>query len=254
MFRKNIRICYSNLADSASLSMTNANTSFPIGSSKKDAKGILTKSTTNTTTISGSISIVAGTTYLVCLGFTNITSGTVSLGSDTYNLSVPALLDNAESDTYKYSKGQARYAVCYITATTTGTVSISINVATSDNVLEFSRIIVGPVWFPKFNLSTGFNLEILDSATSIRSKAGNLSYTPGTISKAVSLNLDYLTTDEISSFIDIQYNNTAIFVSLFPEDTDKEHEYHLYGKIVDAVAVTNTIFTQFSSSIRIEEI
>ncbi len=254
----NVKFIYNNQADASTISMTNANTSYPAASMLSDRKSKVAKATTNTSTITGiTMNLVSGTVYGVILGFTNITSGSITINSQTYTITNPGSDVGAYgTGIYKYSYGNNRYAIVYFTATSTGSYSLSITVTTTSSILEISRLIVGECWSPKFNLSLGYNLAIEDSSKTDRLLSGASVVDSGTITKNVNFSLPYLSPSESKIVQSIQRSRNCVFVSMFPSDSDPDREqlFQLYGRINNLAPINHDIFTKFSTSVSIEEI
>ena len=151
--------------------------------------------------------------------------------------------------------GGGKYVAVYLNLAS-GTTSFSVTFNTS---VKVSRFIVGNYWSPTYNTSFGVQAGYEDNSTSERLQSGDLYTTPGPRHKTISFELPYLTDSDKFKLFDLVRNTgkiTPVFVSLFPEDTDKEREqiYSIYGKFTSLPGLTYALFTKYTSSLQLEEI
>jgi hypothetical protein len=282
-------VVYNNIANTATLVADTSNASFPIANILSDKKGVVWRSTTAT---SASLTMTFATAQVFSCAvlaynnltstatmrvrvFTNTTDNVVAASTIPSNIDGTALLDTLYSvanigslsswgtpitGTYAYSYGNTPIAAKYFTATSGKKIVIDIlDINNLAGYLEVSRLICGDYWSPKYNTEYGLSVNIVDSTSNTRSQAGNLITDNGTINKKIDFTLPYLSSADRNTFYQILRINgmrTAVFVSLFPEDTDKEKEsiFQIYGKISTPTAITNSNYLVYSSSLSIEEV
>lgn len=147
----------------------------------------------------------------------------------------------------------------YIAAYFTSSGSVSSISVTIPSDTEISRVIVGEYWSPTYNTSFGVSSGFSDMSTTERTQAGDLYTISAPRNKTLSFDLSYLGENDKFKMYDLIKSCgkiTPIFVSIFPNNTDKEKEqiYQIYGKFTDLSSITNTMWTQYSSSVSLEEI
>jgi hypothetical protein len=193
--------------------------------------------------ISGQIAIVAylpehtGSITMTAQGILpNVTESTVSATSNLPN-----------------AYGGGKYVVLYMTVTarTTFTVTFSTSV-------KVSRFIVGNYWSPEHNIPFGITTGYTDTSTSERLQSGDLYSTPGPRNKTMQFELQYLTDSDKYQFFSILKSVGklgSLFVSAFPEDTDKEREqmFSIYGKLTNLNAISYAQYTRYATSVELEE-
>jgi hypothetical protein len=196
-----------------------------------------------TATVSGSVAIVAylpehtGTITMTVTGLSAVTEATTSATS-----SLPA------------GYGGGKYVVVYVTSLA-NTTSFTVTFNTS---VKVSRFIVGNYWSPQYNIPFGVSVGYTDTTTSERLQGGDLYSTPGPRHKTLQFELQYLTdTDKFEFFSILKTVGKfgCVFVSVFPEDTDKAREqmYSLYGKLTNLNAIAYAQYTRYASSVELEE-
>lgn len=129
-------------------------------------------------------------------------------------------------------QGGGKYVAAYITlpaAATTFTIAFS-------KTVKVSRFIIGNYWSPTYNTSFGVQVGYEDLSTTERLQGGDLYTTLGPRYKTINFELSYLTdTDKFKLFdiIKLIGKSRPMFISIFPQDTDKEKEqmYSIYGKL-----------------------
>lgn len=143
--------------------------------------------------------------------------------------------------------------VRYIQITVTDTANIN-------TYLEASRLIVGPVWSPKYNTSYGLSAGVKDLSTSVRTEAGDLITSVGIQVNTLNFDLKYLSTEDRITFNKIAKlagMSKPIFVSLFPDNTtdwEKEQVYQLYGKFTQMPGLEHSVLDMYSAQVELEEV
>lgn len=275
----NLRILYSNAADTSVITATTTAANFITSNMQNDIKGSVWRSTSsisNTITLNWSS---AQSVNCIILPFTNLsknstinisvyngsngtgtllyTSGTIS--AITYN--VPSW-DTTYTGVNAYSYGGGTSVRHYIPSTTSNVLSILITIVDTTNVqgyLEISRILCGQYWSPAFNTDFGITLDYVDQSSHSRAQSGNIITDIGPSHKTLSFSLNFMSTSDRNYLIQIMRLNgmrKPIFVSIFPNDTDleKEYNYQIYGKLSSNPTITHPMYSIYTSTINIEEI
>lgn len=202
-----------------------------------------TSFTLTTSSISGNVAVVAylpehtGSITMTVTGFPSVTEPTVSATSNLPN-----------------AYGGGKYVVVYlnnISARTSFTVTFSSSV-------RVSRFIVGRYWSPQHNIPFGISVSYTDTSVVERLQSGDIYTTPGPRNKVMQFDLQYLTdTDKFEFFSILKSIGRLgfVFVSAFPEDTDKDREqmYSIYGKLTNLSSITYAQHTRYASSVELEE-
>lgn len=200
--------------------------------------------TLTTNSISGDIAIVA-------ILAENTTPVTMTVNSNSAQETTTSSIATAAP----IGQGGGKYVALYFnqaTATTTFTVTFNTSV-------KVSRFIVGNYWSPVYNTSFGVQVGYDDLSTTERLQSGDLYTIVGPRHKTLSFDLEYLTESDKFKLFDIVKllgKSKPIFISVFPQNTDKEKEqmYSIYGKFQSIPSITYTMFTKYTSSIQVEEI
>jgi hypothetical protein len=236
----NLRIIHTNVLTQVAGSATHP----AMNDYKSQASTAGTSFALTTASISGNIAIVAylpehtGSITMTITGLLPaVTESTVS---------APTTLPNAY--------GGGKYVAVYLTgvsARTTFTVTFSASV-------KVSRFIVGNYWSPEYNIPFGITTGYTDTTTSERLQSGDLYSTPGPRNKTMQFELQYLTDSDKYQFFSILKNVGklgSLFVSAFPEDTDKEREqmFSIYGKLTNLNAISYAQYTRYATSVELEE-
>jgi hypothetical protein len=196
-----------------------------------------------TSSISGNIAVVAylpehtGSITMTVTGFPAVTESTVSATTNLPN-----------------AYGGGKYVVVYLTGVSART-SFTVTFNTS---VKVSRFIVGNYWSPQHNIPFGITAGYTDTSTSERLQSGDLYSTPGPRNKTLQFQLEYLTDSDKYEFFSILKTIGKIgcvFVSAFPEDTDKAREqmYSIYGKLSNLNGISYAQYTRYTSSVDLEE-
>lgn len=151
--------------------------------------------------------------------------------------------------------GGGKYIVKYFTPTP-GTTSFTVSFSTS---VKVSKFIVGNYWSPKYNTNFGVQVGYEDSSSSERLQSGDLYTTVSPRNKTLQFDLQYLDESDKFQLFDIYRSigkTKPIFVSVFPEDSDKQKEqmYSIYGKFNSLSNISYVMFSIYSSSLQLEEI
>jgi hypothetical protein len=151
--------------------------------------------------------------------------------------------------------GGIKYISKYLTTTST-TTSLVVSFNRAVNV---SKFIVAKYWSPIYNIPYGINVEYNDQSTYERLQSGDQYITHNPRHKLLNFDLSYIAEADKYQLFDIIRTNgrsTPIFVSAFPNITDKEKEqmYSIYGRFVQLPNISHFTFTMYSSSIQLEEI
>lgn len=151
--------------------------------------------------------------------------------------------------------GAGKYIAVYFTPTA-GTTSFTVTFSVQ---VKVSRFIVGNYWSPKYNTGFGVQTGYEDATTSERLQSGDLYTTVSPRNKTLQFDLQYMDESDKFRLFDIYRSvakTRAVFVSVFPQDTDqqKEQMYSIYGKFSSLANITNTMFSMYSSSLQLEEI
>lgn len=275
----NLRLIYNNVADTSILTTgtTISATNYPASNLNKDAKSMVWRSnntTTDTITMTWTTDQVVNA---IILPFTNLsvtctmaitlysdTAGATNIGTYSAAACVPAALDTYNSQAtgnYVYSYGGGTTARRYITKVTNcrKIVITLVDSSNSAGYLEVSRCIVGSYWSPKYNTSFGLEVGVVDSSTVSRTQSGNIITDAGTINKTLNLPLGFMNTADRDALFAIMRTNgmrKSLYVSTFPEDTDgnKEQIYQIYGRLSSLATIVHPMFTQYTSSLQIEEV
>lgn len=185
---------------------------------------LLTEATGSVTmTITGQTGVVESTT-------SNFTGQTVGFGGGKYIAKYYTLASNTTSFTVTFSSS-----------------------------VKVSKFIVGNYWSPTYNTSFGVQVGYEDASSSERLQSGDLYTTVAPRNKTLQFDLQYLDESDKFQLFDILRSCgkvTPMFVSIFPEDTDKQKEqmYSIYGKLSNLNAISYSMYTIYTSSIQLQEI
>lgn len=273
----NLRVLYNNVATTSTISSSSSAINLPPTNLLKESKGVVWRSIGTTATID-LVWVSAQVISCVLIPFNNLTStatirvrlytgigGITGPVYDTTN--IPAITSYFEtwSDTptgvNTYGFGKGGYTALWLPYTTSVTkISISIiDTNNPDGYLEASTILTGDYWSPVRNTSFGIELGVSDLSDNIRTQSGNLITNSSPSYRTLKFTLDYMPAEDRNKLLQILRINgkrNPLFISLFPEDIDKEKEsmYQIYGKLSNLNSITHPIFTMYTSSIDIEEV
>jgi hypothetical protein len=151
--------------------------------------------------------------------------------------------------------GGGKYVTSYIdipTAITSITVTFS-------SPVKVSKFIVGNYWSPKYNTGYGVQIGYTDSSSSERLQNGDLYTTISPRNKTLQFDLQYMDESDKYRLFDIVKSvgkTKSLFVSVFPEDDDKEKEqmFSMCGKLSSIANISYTMYSIYSSSLQFEEL
>lgn len=162
-------------------------------------------------------------------------------------------------NSFAYGGGTTAYL--YFTPTVVSYLVVDIvDGANTMGYIEVSRLVVGTYWEascnPDYNAVT---LSIDETTKHERSDAGDLRTDRGTMSRTLTLNMQYLTTDDRDHIYRILRGNgmaKPVFVTLAPGSSDigEEQIFMLYGKLAKTSAIQYQYFNQFVTNVAVEEI
>lgn len=241
MAANNLRILYKNAVTAVTADSVSAPNLL------NDYKSQTTTGTTfviTTSSLTGSVVLVAmlpeltGSVTMTVTGQTAVVESTTSLVANN-----------------QIGYGGGKYVAKYIalgSATTSFTVTFS-------QAVKVSRFIVGNYWTPQFNTSYGIELGYTDASDYERLQSGDLYTINAPRNKYLTFNLEYLVDAEKFKMFDIIKSvgkSKPLFISVFPEDTDKEKEqmYSIYGKLSNMPGITYALFTKYTTSLNLEEV
>lgn len=199
---------------------------------------ITTSSITGPVVVMAKLTEATGSITMTVTGQTGVTESTTS---------------NFTGQTAGYGGG--KYIAKYFTLATSTT---SFTVTFSSSV-KVSKFVIGKYWSPKYNTGYGVQVGYDDSTTTERLQSGDLYSTPGPRHKTLQFDLQYMDETDKFQLFDIQRSigkTKGIFVTVFPEDADKEREqmYSIYGKFTGLGTISYAMYSMYSSSIQLEEI
>lgn len=271
MARQNLRILYNNVADSATITTNGTATGYPADNLKSDIKGLVWRSTSKSATTITLTWDSAQDISCVVLPYTNLSAAATfrvvcknASGTSVYDSgTLTALaysLDASAGVSYQYNSGACVRLYLPSTVSLVRSMDITISDASSSySYMEVSRVLTGKYWSPQHNLEFGVSVTYNDSSTHSRMNSGDLITDIGYVYRSLNFNLGYLTDLDRDEIINIVRRNSmrkAMWISLFPmdEDPEKEYIYSIYGKLSQSATITHPMYTQYVSSITIEEV
>jgi hypothetical protein len=159
-----------------------------------------------------------------------------------------------------YSYGGGTYARVWFSPVACTSLLIEIvDTANLSQYIEASRLVTGSYWTPKYNTSFGLSLGVKDLSSHQRSESGDLITTRGVRYRSMNFQLNYLDPADRLEFTRILRGSgmpRPMFITLFPDDTDREKEqaYQIWGKLSELSDITHPIFDMYSASVNIEEV
>jgi hypothetical protein len=266
---KNLRIIHTNLADIATLTATSSVGDYVVGNVKKDGKSLVWRAASGVASINGTWQTPQSISSLI-LPYTNlITTAQIRfrLYSDTNNtlliydsnIKSDAIISHGNTLTDDYAYGGGSCATIYFSKINNCRSFTLDVISNTQNFVELSRIIIGDYWSPKYNTEFGISVELQDSSTEIRTDAGDLVTEVAPTNKLLSFSLNYMEKEDRDILFSIARNvgrYRSIYVSIFPEDDDKQKEYlhQVYGRLVQNVTITHPMYTIYSTSLSIQEV
>lgn len=166
------------------------------------------------------------------------------------------------SSTTRYTerKVYARVWIPIPVAVPCTSILIEVDDVNVNQFIEASRLIVGNYWSPKYNTNYGLSTGTKDLSTNTRSEAGDLVSSVGHKFSTLSFDLKWLTKEDraiINKLVKLMGTQKALFVSLFPDNSDdweKEQLYQIYGKLSQLPGIDHSIFEMYGSQLELEEV
>lgn len=282
MAANNLKVLYRNLADSATITSTNTASGYPTTNTQIDSKGSAwrTASLISTDFILSWSAVQSSGINCIVLPYTNLSNNaTITItcystasgtGTTVFQVTGLSTLQSSSGisdwntangiNNYSFQKGSVfRY---FFPTTRTDIRSIKITILDSSNstgYVEISRVLIGNCWSPTYNTSFGVTTQFVDTSTHSRTTAGNIVTDSGPVYKTLSFELQYMSeTDKafLLQLIKLNGKRAPLWVSLFPSDGDpgREAVYQIYGKIADNVTISHPLYTQYVSSLTLEEV
>ena len=236
----NLKIIYNN-----AVTQVNASSTANSISEYKSQYDSGTTFTITTSSITGPVAVVAMLTEetnsitMTVTGQTGVTESTVS--------TVPG--------TKTSGYGGGKYITSYFTLGV-GTTSFTVTFSSS---VKVSKFIVGNYWSPKFNTNFGVQVAYEDATTFERLQSGDLYSVISPRNKTLQFDLQYMDESDKFYLFDIIKSigkTKSVFVSVFPNDTNKEKEqmYSIYGRFSSPPNISYVMYTIYSSSLQLVEI
>lgn len=279
----NLRVIYQNLADTATITASpGASGVTLVTNMQKDAKSLVYRAsgTSSTLTVNlASAQIVGG----VILPFCNLTStATIRVqGFSTANGTGTQVFDTGVINACPYQPlgmwawgsiplglnmyayGGATYGRAWL-ANNMQTSCLSLLITVSDTAntngyLEFSRLVIGAYWSPKYNTGFGLSTTPKDMSEHSRSESGDIITNRGARYNTLNFDLKYMDAADRTEFTKITRGSglpSALFISLFPDDDDpaKEQGHQIYGKLSQLGGISHPMYSIYSTTIDIEEV
>lgn len=276
----NLRMVYNNYTDSTSLfTASGIVAGFPVTNLKNDLKGVVYRSSGKSTTLTlnwTSSQLIDSVIVPFCnfspnatvrVRFYTETTDTTPVAdsgltaASPYSKTTPWNWEGSLSSSSAYSYGGG-VAARYWHPEQISCKKLVINYSDSLNAssyIELSRLVVGYYWSPTYNTNFGLQVTYNDTSKHTRTESGNLITDNKAIYKNINFDLQWLTPEDRTNFINMLKTNgirRPVFISLFPEDTDKEKEslYQIYGKLSNLPGLTHPMFTVYTTQISVEEI
>ena len=265
----NVRIMYDNLADAATLTASSTSGGYVINNVKLDNKSAVWRTTGSTGSLTG---VLPATSSVSCVivPYCNLPVGSsirIRLYSDTARLTQVYdsgiitnrlfLHGNTASNAYSYGGGSC--LALYFNAVATCRSFTLDFVNSAGTFVEVSRVLLGSYWSPKFNTDFGLSVELNDATTEFRTESGDLINDAAPKYKLLNFSLNFMDAadrDTLFAIIRRKGRQGSVYLSIFPEDTDKEKEgiYQVYGRFAQNLAITHPMYTIYSTSIGIQEV
>jgi hypothetical protein len=266
---KNLRIIHTNSADIATLTATTSVGDYIVNNVKKDGKSLTWRSASGISSILGTWESPQSISCLV-LPYTNLTTTAqirLRLYSDTNNtlliydsgiLSNTVMLHgNTLIEDYAYGGGSC-ISIYFTKVNNCRSFTLDI-ISSAQDYIEVSRVILGEYWSPKYNTEFGISVELQDTSTELRTESGDLIAEAAPTNKVINFSLNYMEKEDRDALLGIARNAgkyRSIYVSIFPEDEDKNKEclHQVYGRLVQNVTITHPMYTIYSTSLSIQEV
>jgi len=272
----NLRIINTNLAKTATLTATTSAGSLVASNMQTDIKSQIWRSTANTgQTITATLTAQEFVNAVV-LPFCSLTSqATMQIKLYTNAVDTTPVLDtgavlccenvafdvfdwgNAPLGVNAYSISGDTYARVYFTTNLCAKIEVIINDSTNANAyIDIGCLVIGNYWQPEYNISYGATINPTDTSISTRVESGDNILTAGTKSRALNMNIEWLTpTNRDSSYNLLMQTKAPVFVSMYPEVTDSslEQQGQIYGYCNDT-RIGNAFYNTHNTSLTVEEL
>lgn len=249
----NMRIIYDNKADSATITASTTTGSLAASNMQNDYKGKHHRSTDTsvsyTLTWSSAVSIggiglpatnLSPTSTIRVRLYTNASdtspvadSGTISANSSS-TIGLWDWTNPLDANSFIYG-GLTKSAVWF--SQHYSVKKVLVDLVDIDNLagyIDCSRLICGPYWEPKYNVSNGVTYSCNDTSEQIRNDSGDLLTDRGFLYDQLNFDLSVIVESDKTKLLDIiKYVGVSknIFISLFPENnSSREQNYIIYGK------------------------
>lgn len=125
--------------------------------------------------------------------------------------------------------------------------------------IEAGRLFISDYYEFNINAEYGASSGNIDTSTQYRNDASDLLTDRGIVAKTLSLSLAYMDKqdrEQFSSIVKSASISSPVFVSVFPESTDKllEQEYQIFGKMTKTSAITIENVNRYGSSLELESV
>lgn len=125
--------------------------------------------------------------------------------------------------------------------------------------VKLSRIMMGQYWSPKYNANYGISIGYTDMTSVERLQGGDQYAVIGPRHKTLRFDLQYVDQADKDYLLDLAKlvgRSKPIFISVFPEDTDKTKEqmYSVIGRLVTPPNISHTMYSMYATSLEIEEL
>lgn len=258
----NLRVCYDNAADTATLSASSTAGTLVVANLQNDSKAVPWRSTGTTATLTATWADLQ-TIGIVALPWTNLTAaatirvrGYTNIG-DTVGVATPVFdsgaviacravttyLRGVPSGVNSFAFGGASCAIAYVPPGPVRKLVIDlVDGGNAAGYIEASRLVCGAYWEPAVNAEVGVTLSLVDTSMQTRTEAGELKTDPAPRYKKLSFDLRMLKTADRNMLWRIARGNgitVPMFVSLLPSAADATDEdlYQIYGKLVASAAM-----------------
>lgn len=295
-----LRIVYNNLVDLSATTITASSvaSNTAVANLKSDTKSKTWRSTTAT---QASLIVDLGSTKsvgCVVLAFTNLTStatvkvvgytstnvpgftgsalntgvvSTFNTGTVTCcpwnNLNLPSWGTNPVGSS-NYSYGGGTYARTWLNTTQSAASIRYLGIEITDTAqtagyIEVSRLVIGPVWTPSYNVGYGIEAGIKDLSEHVRTEGGDLLTRRGPRIRTLNFDLQWLADTDRKELTKIFLGNglpKPVFVSLFPDSDNTDADLHregihqVYGKFNQVPGVVYTNPEIYSTRLELEEV
>jgi len=210
---------------------------------------------------------------MVGLAFTNLTSSatmrvrgyaTAGAGSPSFDSGTTACAEGGNLGLFRgtntYSYGGGVYAESWFTGDTVEKIIIDVTDSTNpDGYIEIGRLVTGDYYEVSVNPNYGGSTTVTDATTNVRNEAGDLLSELKYQAKTIQLSFGLMPPADrevMYSIFNSNGKNKAIYMSLFPKDSDakKSQMYRILGKQKEDLTVSQQYFNRETSGIVLEEV